>query len=1223
MKSHKSSGLTLTLLTIIFAVAAVVFGAELLFMMLLHKLLMPMFELPGLAWGVIDAVTMATTVAPLLYFLVFRKIHESEERFRQINTAAQDAIVIVNEQALITDWNPAAQKIFQYSREEALGQKMHRLIAPPRYHEDAARGFARFEETGGGPLIGKTSEVVARRKDGSEFPVELSISVVKLKDRWHAVGVIRDITERKQAEKRLYVSEQKFMRLFMEAPLALGVADKDGAIVLFNKKFTTLFGYTVEDVPTLEEWWLKAYPDEIYRRQVLDNWNGALAKAVKGGTDVEPDEYTVTCRDGTQRIVIIGRSPFEGGVLAIFNDVTERKLTEDTLRESEERYRSLFENIPQGYAHCRMLFEQDAPLDFIYLNVNGAFGKITGLKDVVGKKVTDVISGIRASNPELFEIYGRVALTGQPERFETYLEAFGLWLSITAYSPRKEYFVAVFDDITGRKQHEKEAQELLKVATQSRQVMLGMIEDQRRTDEALRQLNAELEEKVKTRTADMEKARLEAEQANQAKSSFLAAMSHEIRTPMNGVIGMVDVLHQSSLQGFQVEMVDLIRESAYSLLDIINDILDFSKIEAHKLEIEYVPTRVPDVVESICGMLDGMAMKKGVELTLFTDPAIPAEVMGDRLRLRQVLVNLANNAIKFSGGQQRPGRVSVRAVLTENSSHFITVRPEPDETTSHLTEIASEQVAGYVEGLGATTGSPRTVEGNLEQVTLELRIIDNGIGMDEKTVAGLFTPFTQADISTTRRFGGTGLGLSIAHHLVELMGGKITVQSELGKGSTFTVHLPLVLPEVGRDSSRHDDGVGLNPDLQGLPCLVVGGTESLAADMSAYLTHAGAVVEHAVNLATAGERVGTLSPGIWVWVIDADDERLSPDELRAVVRAHPEQETRFVVIGRGPRRKPRVEDADLVSVDGNVLTRGTLLKAVGIAAGRVQIEKETPLSGKSEAEFSPPSRDDALRQGRLILVAEDNETNQKVILRQLALLGFVADIAANGRIALERWQKGHYALLLSDLHMPEMDGYELTSAIRAAEQGVRHIPILALTANALKGEAEHCRAVGMDDYMSKPVQLADLKAMLEKWMLVAAEAAPVESGSPHDNAGNIPGIHPDDIAPTAAPVDVNVLKALVGDDEEIIRDFLQDFHISAEKIAAELRAACASVKTAEAGALAHKLKSSARSVGALTLGDLCAAIEQAGKAGDMATLTALLPGFEQELASVESFLEGY
>ena len=242
-------------------------------------------------------------------------------------------------------------------------------------------------------------------------------------------------------------------------------------------------------------------------------------------------------------------------------------------------------------------------------------------------------------------------------------------------------------------------------------------------------------------------------------------------------------------------------------------------------------------------------------------------------------------------------------------------------------------------------------------------------------------------------------------------------------------------------------------------------------------------------------------------------------------------------------------------------------------------------------------------------MAEDNETNQKVILRQLALLGYAADFAGDGRKALARWQSGHYALLLADLHMPEMDGYELTAAIRAEEKGSRRMPIVALTANALKGEAEHCREVGMDEYLSKPAPLADLKATLEKWMPAAAEPTP-DLAAPSA---------PQTAAPV--PVDVGILERLVGNDPAVIRDFLQDFRASSARIAAELRAACQRSEATAAGAAAHKLKSSALSVGALKLGDLCAEMEQAGKAGENETLAALLPRFEQELIAAEGCLD--
>ncbi len=346
-------------------------------------------------------------------------------------------------------------------------------------------------------------------------------------------------------------------------------------------------------------------------------------------------------------------------------------------------------------------------------------------------------------------------------------------------------------------------------------------------------------------------------------------------------------------------------------------------------------------------------------------------------------------------------------------------------------------------------------------------------------------------------------------------------------------------------------------------------------------------------------------------VVDTASNNPRLDELRAAARIPPDRETRFVVIGRGQRREPRLETDEIVMIDGNVLTRGVLLKSVAIAAGRATVAEPEVQTSNVKSALVPLSREGARRRGKLILIAEDNEINQKVILQQLTLLGHTADVTSNGREAFERWQSGDYALLFTDLHMPEMDGYELTATIRAAEEtGKPHIPIIAFTANALKGEAEHCREVGMDDYLSKPVQLVKLKATLEKWMPSATAPVPAPPVMPAPSA-------------VAVAVDVNVLKKLVGDDDAVIRDFLHDFRLSAVNISGELRTACAAGQIAVAASLAHKLKSSSRSVGALALGELCSEMEQAGKANNAEALAQLLPRFEQELANVEQFLEGY
>jgi len=643
----------------------------------------------------------------------------------------------------------------------------------------------------------------------------------------------------------------------------------------------------------------------------------------------------------------------------------------------------------------------------------------------------------------------------------------------------------------------------------------------------------------------------ETKQANRAKDLFLASMSHEIRTPMNGIIGTLDVLQQSSLIAPQLELVNLIRESADSLLRIIDDILDFSKIEAGRLDIERLPMSVAQVVEKSCNLVNRLAERKGGILTVFADPMIPATLLGDESRLRQILINLINNAIKFSSGREQPGRVAVRAMLVER---------QPDHAV------------------------------------VEFRVTDNGIGMNEDTLARVFTSFTQADASTTRRYGGTGLGLVICKQLASLMGGDIAVETNVNAGSTFTVRVPFAFAPGLTDATRSPS------EIKGLTCVVVGGHAGLADDLATYLEADAASVVRVPDLAAAREWNGACPRGLAVWVVDAGEDLPAMGELQSALRARADLDLRvvLVVIGRGQRRNPRAKADDVILIDGNSLNRHTLAKAVAIAAGRASAEPVVPSGHHRTARAFTPSRDEALQQHRLILVAEDNEINQKVVRQQLDLLGYAADVATTGREAFKRFQSGNYALLLTDLHMPEMDGYDLTLKIRMAEGGRTRTPIIALTANALRGESERCLAVGMDDYLSKPAPLATLAAVLARW-LPAAD----------------PKTLPDQ---SSVPVQVSVLEALVGTDPQLIREFLQAFAVSAGQLAVELAEACGQQRSQNAAAIAHKLKSSSRSVGALRLAELCAAIEFAGNAADLTRLTELLPDFESELAAVDGYL---
>ena len=676
---------------------------------------------------------------------------------------------------------------------------------------------------------------------------------------------------------------------------------------------------------------------------------------------------------------------------------------------------------------------------------------------------------------------------------------------------------------------------------------------------------------------DLKQARNDAEAANQAKSSFLAAMSHEIRTPMNGVIGMIDVLRQTSLSGYQMEMANLIRDSAYSLLAIIEDILDFSKIEAGKLEIEKIPMPLASVVENACGMLAHLAQSKNVELTLFIDPKIPANVLGDPLRIRQVLVNIVNNAIKFSSKQEKQGKVSVRVLLTES---------EP------------------------------------EQAVVTFQVSDNGIGMNKETLDKIFKSFSQGDPSTTRRFGGTGLGLTISRHLAELMDAEITVQSQPKQGSTFVIQMPFrILPATEEDQHK-------TTELSGLSCLIFGNHEGLGNDLAVYLKSSGASVEQVFDLAAARQFIKHMKSGLWLIVIDAGHQEPPLAELRVAFgeRAealHARIEPHFIIIKRGRRRQARIESIDIVTLDGDVLYRQSLMRAIALAAGRAEPEAEkSPAIDISTEKPSPMSRDEALEKGKLILVAEDNEINQQVIKQQLALLGYAADIANDGREALGRWQNCDYGLILTDLHMPEIDGFELTRNIRELESDKQHIPIIALTANALKGEKERCLNAGMDAYLSKPVQLEDLHSTLEKYLPTNQHHLD-DASSPEQTEK--PTKKPAEALTDKAsiPVDIHVLEALIGDDTQMIQEFLQDFRKNATQTANQLRAAYHEKQLATVGSVAHKLKSSSRSVGAIRLGELCEALEHAGKNNDRHKLDDLMPQFETELDRVDNYLKRY
>ena len=675
-----------------------------------------------------------------------------------------------------------------------------------------------------------------------------------------------------------------------------------------------------------------------------------------------------------------------------------------------------------------------------------------------------------------------------------------------------------------------------------------------RQSQALDQHMHHLEERVATRTQELALAKQAAEAANEAKSAFLATMSHEIRTPMNGVVGIVDVLRQSSLTPYQSDLADTIRDSAFALLGILDDILDFSKIEAGHLALESEPVALLRLVEGVCDALQPVAVARRVSLQVFVDPALPAWILSDVVRLRQILNNLLANAVKFSAGLERAGQVRVRA-----------------------------------EALG--------------EDRLVLQVSDNGIGLPASAQARVFDPFEQAEGSTSRRYGGTGLGLSICRRLVTAFGGDIRVESTPGQGAVFTVTLPLQRCERAPAADFEREA-----ELSGLQGHVLLDDPQQARDWCAYLTAAGAQVQcwsdaDALWRALADRRPDGPTVVLWQTRQNRDPAEMTRVRMRGEAVAPGLQ---WVWLTPGQRRNPRVLGPGLVMLDQDALHRAALLKAVALAVGRRVPDPVELGTGASPGRPLLSDNRDAVLQGRLVLVAEGNDINQKVIRRQLALLGLSAEVADNGLDALERARSGRFALLLTDLHMPGMDGYELASTLRRGESPGQHLPIIALTANALSGEAERCRTAGMDDYLTKPVQLEQLGATLARWLAPAVSPPSMP----------LPGDGP------ALPVfDPTALARLVGDDPAVIDSFQRDYLVSSRATAELLRTATARADWAQASALGHRLKSSSRSIGAMALGGCCAGIEQAGATGDGVAVTAWMQRFECELAALVVHLE--
>jgi PAS domain S-box-containing protein len=650
--------------------------------------------------------------------------------------------------------------------------------------------------------------------------------------------------------------------------------------------------------------------------------------------------------------------------------------------------------------------------------------------------------------------------------------------------------------------------------------------------------------------ADLSAARDDALEAARLKSEFLAIMSHEIRTPLNGVIGMTSLLLETPLAGEQREYAETIRRSSDALLAVINDILDFSKIEAGKLELEVLDFDLVAAVEEAVELLAERADAKGLELAILVEPDVPPAVRGDRDRLRQILVNLLANAVKF----------------TDRGEVVVVVQTARDPAGAPL---------------------------------VRFEVTDTGVGIAAEAQARLFASFTQANASTTRTHGGTGLGLAIAKRLVELLGGDIGVDSELGKGATFwfTARLP---------EASAVDAPDVAEDLSGLDVLVVDDNATNRRILSLTLSRWGmrpATADGAAAALDLLRRAAAAGRPFPLVLLDFLMPTTDGVELARSITADPAlRGCRMVLLTSTGHRPP----ADLTTSAG---IAASLAKPVRTAALRECI---ATVVGHRDAEgrVAAPPGTIAARHPAHVLLVEDNPVNQQVAARMLEKMGHRVDVAGNGLEAVTAVREIPYAAVLMDCQMPEMDGYDATRAIRRLA-GRERTPIIAMTASAMETDRRRCLDAGMDDHLAKPVQLVELRDRLDRWL---GEAAPVAGGG---------SAAPD--PPPDPPLDPEVLAGLRQLGAESGRDIVHQlttlFLTTAIETLERIHQALADRDPAALGRAAHAIKGSSATVGAHTLARLSGELERQAGAGDLDGAAATTVRLSAELDRIPAALD--
>ncbi|MGV3755550.1 MAG: ATP-binding protein [Verrucomicrobiota bacterium] len=1038
-----------------------------------------------------------------------RRMSESEQLHRQMALNASDLLYVIHTEAEMVDYYGQVDYLLGFEEGE-----FPRTLAAwhERIHErDRPRVLQAYLTACEKGSLFDQEYLIRNAQDQWRYWAQRGKPIRDLDGRTvRFVGACSDITERKRAEDDLRRSESILRSFYDSAPLMMGIVEVRGKDILHirdNVATARFFGVKPESMGNQLASRLGAPAGTIalwVKHYQLSETTGQPARF----------EYASESKIGKRWISVtvsfVGPTPDGNSRFSyVAEDITERKA-------ADEKFRVLFEQSSDAH----LLFDDQGIID-----CNNAAIQMLHCPDKA-----QVLAIHPASLSPEFQPDGsrslekcvemdRLAYERGHNRFEWMHrrmdgEDFLVEVSLTPVTlNQKRVMLVVWHDITERK----------------------------RAEEAMRQ------------------AKEAAEAANLAKSQFLATMSHEIRTPMNGVIGMTDLLLTTRLDAEQRDYAETVRNSAEALLDIINDILDFSKIEAGKLHFESVDFDLNEVVDGTIDLLGERAHQKGLELLYLVHQDCFTALRGDPGRLRQVLLNLLANAIKFTG----EGEV------------FLQVTPERETETGTLIRFA---------------------------------ITDTGIGIAPEIQARLFQPFTQADSSTTRRYGGTGLGLAICKQLVEMLGGEIGLNSVPGQGSTFwfTIHFD-------KQPNAPADALPVPMELVGCRAMIVTGNATRRQVFHHYLlawrmrNGSATSANEALSLLQREADTGHQFNFVLVDLPVKEAVRFSRQVRVLGLTAPP----RLVWMGSTGDRPAEA----VLQAEGWSASLVKPVKPLDLLDCLAQLSGAGPVMPSKPAvpPVTPGTEVPVPHKNLRVLLAEDNPVNQKVAMKILARLGYEADVAANGHEVLAAIQMIPYDVILMDCQMPEMDGYEATRRIRqhaAQAEGsnktdLRKLYIIALTANAMAGDREACLAAGMDDYISKPIRREDLQAALERTPRVVKPVTPSSATAAHLNRSVLE--------------ELRSLKDTDGVDP--LNEIIQSFRNHSPRMLLEIQTNTAEGEAEQVRQSAHSLKGCAANLGAEKLARLCADLEKAAKEGQRDQFIPLAVQIEAELALVRKDLE--